>query len=116
MIRIFIPLAVITIFLNSCNTNHPSEDKSLNKMKESEVIDKLGNPSERTIVKLFKEKSLLEYQSGLFDVMPENGDTLVIKELRWSNESNTQVIWFEKRLNNEWTSFSNLAWDSNISF
>lgn len=109
---------MISILSLSCNTTAIQKEQGINNLTDLEVIAKLGEPTNETVMALTRGKPLLEYQSDLYNISSrlQEGDTLRVKEMYWEQRKINRVVWLKKDNENKWISFDNLSWTKDIEF
>ncbi len=92
-------------------------NKNLIGLEEHDLIVKLSNPNAKTIIRLTKNSNLSEYRSNLYKLYPDlkKGDTIQVKELLWTRDENTEVIWLKLK-GNKWVVVDHLKWSKDINF
>ena len=105
--------------LSSCyKSNDIYKETSIDNLPEAKIMELYGPPTYTSIISLTKDKSFLEYQSDLNDIVIklDFGDTVQIKEFYWDGPSFNRVIWLKRADADVWFSFDNLHWNADIQF
>ncbi len=102
------------VMTTSCRAEDPHVRKDVMGMSETEVVQALGPPTAEQELDIDAGSKLPEYQSSLYDAVPESG-SLRVKELTWKTEAETTKVWL-KREGDQWVVFDNLVWSKDIRF
>jgi len=118
MRRTYLIHLLIFIILSSCGSKPIRKNPKYNNLTQWELIEIIGNPKELDTLKLTVNKSLMEYQSDLYDIMSGMNaeDTIIVKEFYWKENDKNIVVWFIEDERNKWVSFDNLIWTKEIEF
>lgn len=108
-------LLLVLALTGACKLEEdPHVREDLVGMSEAQVVETLGEPDAEGELELDGDSRLPEYQSSLYEVIPESG-SLRVKELTWKTESQTTKVWLRLE-GGEWVAFDSLVWSQKIRF
>ena len=110
---IWVTFAALSVLLPGCRD---SLERELLGKDENYVISKLGKPGSSVILKFSRSSNLHEYQSNLYKIFSDIGDSFIeVKELRWKMSDDTVVVWLKKS-DSTWAVVDTLKWGKDIRY